>query len=633
MHSIGTTVLPTISVSTTHEEFFVEGLADPSPPSPSLFLGLPTMDYSVGQHSPSPDDIVLAYVSRFLMEDDNEDKLLRQDSDHHALLQAQEPFAQILLSSSISTNSNNSINRNNMEGANNLLQGSSGDQCSLSSVFSMCVDSVGAFSKSIQEASRFCPRDNSIRKEQQVHQRVTECSNHRVMNKRYSKDEQLEVEVCRARKAMVMMEEIEEVFGKMMLRGYETWRNDMEKLHIAKADEAMNSKKSGSKAKSDVVDLGALLIRCAQAVAAGSVMPAQELLKQIRQHASSTGDATQRLAQCFSKGLEARLAGTGSQLCLSGMADRTLVVEYLKAYKLYMAACCFNRVALFFNIMTIENAMAGKSKLHIVDFGPHHGFQWAGLLRWMSSREGGPPEVKITAINRLQPKSCPAEGIDDTGHRLGKCALEFGVPFKFHAITAKWETICADNLNTDVDEVLVVNDLFNFSILTDESIYFDRPSPRDVVLNNIRKMRPDVFIQGVVNSSYGTSFLARFREAVFYYSALFDMLDATIPREDNMRLVLEQGMLGHSVLNVIACEGMELMYRPEKYRQWQVRNQRAGLRQLPLKPNIIQVLKEKVMKDHHKDFFVGEDGQWLLQGWMGRILYAHSTWVADAIAE
>uniref|UniRef100_A0A0A9D4N3 Uncharacterized protein n=1 Tax=Arundo donax TaxID=35708 RepID=A0A0A9D4N3_ARUDO len=249
----------------------------------------------------------------------------------------------------------------------------------------------------------------------------------------------------------------------------------------------------------------------------------------------------------------------------------------------------------------------------------------------MATREGGPPEVKITAVRRLLPNSCPAEPIEETGHQLSKCARQFGVPFKFYAITEKWEAVCIENLNTDADEVLIVNDLFSFDILMEESIYFDNPSPRDTVLNNIRKMRPDVFIQGVVNCSYGSS-LTRFREALFYYRALFDVLDATIPREGKLRLVLEQGMLGHSVLNVIACEGMDLVHHPEKYRQWQVRNQRAGLRQLPLKPNIVKALKDKVMKDHHKDFLLCEDGQWLVQGWMGRILFAHSAWVAEDVS-
>jgi hypothetical protein len=163
----------------------------------------------------------------------------------------------------------------------------------------------------------------------------------------------------------------------------------------------------------------------------------------------------------------------------------------------------------------------------------------------------------------------------------------------------------------------------------DESGYFEDPSPRDAVLGNIKKMRPDVFIQSILNCSCGSSFLSQFREALFYYRALFNILDATMPRESKSRLVLEQVVLGRSALNAIACEGLDRVDRPEKYKQWHVRNQRAGLRQLPLKSSIVQVVKDMVQKHHHKDFLICEDGQWLLQGWMGRVLFAHSTWVAE----
>ncbi|KXG29228.1 hypothetical protein SORBI_3005G230600 [Sorghum bicolor] len=619
-------------MATTPEEFFMEGLMNLSPPSPSVLLDLPQMTNDVGQDSLCPDEIVLSYVSSVLMEDQSEDKLLCQDTDHPSLLQVQKPFSQILSSPSFSTNSDNTVNRDNIEGARNLFQDCSGDQCTLRSSLSIGALAAGSVLKGMEEASRFLSEDNVFRKDQQLNQMTRESGNSRVFKKRYNRDE--DGEVGRAYKVFMMMEELEEMFDKMMLRGYETCIEEMKKLRITKADEAKNKKKGYNKRRSNVVDLYTLLINCAQAVSASNFRTAHELLKQIKQHASATGDATQRLAQCFAKGLEARLMGTGRQLWQLLTLEQPLAIEYLKAYNLYMATCSFNRVALFFNVMTIEHAMVGKSKLHIVDYGPHHGFQWAGLLRWMANREGGPPEVRITAISRLQPRSCPSEGTDDTGRRLDKCAREFGVPFKFHAITAKWETISIDDLKTEADEVLVVVDLFSFSILREENIYFDGLSSRDTVLNNIRKMRPDVFIQGIMNCSHSTSFLTRFREALFSYSALFDMLDATIPRDSKLRPVLEQNMLGHSVLNLVACEGADVVNRPEKYRRWQVRNQRAGLRQLPLKPNIVKVLKDKVMKDHHKDFFISEDGQWLLQGWMGRIFYAHSTWVAeDTISE
>ena len=84
--------------------------------------------------------------------------------------------------------------------------------------------------------------------------------------------------------------------------------------------------------------------------------------------------------------------------------------------------------------MIVMHAMMGKGKLHVVDYGPYFGFHLAGLLRLLASREGGPPEVKVTAIGYPNLRSCTNEGIEDTGMWLSKCAHEFGLPFKFHAI-------------------------------------------------------------------------------------------------------------------------------------------------------------------------------------------------------
>jgi hypothetical protein len=432
----------------------------------------------------------------------------------------------------------------------------------------------------------------------------------------------------------MMINDLEEKGGskfldKMMLHAYETCIKGMERVTIDV--EKRNRKSRRIKVtRNNGVDIRRLLISCAQALAADDHMTARELLKQIKQHASATGDATQRLAYYFSKGLESRILGTGSQLWQLLMLEYPSVVELLKAYILYSEACCFVNVTFIFSAMTILQAMAGKSRLHIVDYGTRFGFHWAGLLRLLASKEGGVPEVKITAIDRPTPICFPGEQIEKVGFRLMNCANELGLPsFKFHAITKNWEDISIVDLHRDADEVLVVVDLFSFSILMEESIFFDAPSPRDTVLSNIKNMRPDVFIQSIMNRSYGSSFLSRFRETLFYYMALFDMLDATIPRESKSRLVFEKAILGCYAFNGVSCEGMDLVERPEKYRQWQTRNQRAGLRQLPLKSSIVKVVKDEIMKHYHKDFMICQDGQWLLQGWMGRVLSAHTTWVAN----
>jgi hypothetical protein len=311
------------------------------------------------------------------------------------------------------------------------------------------------------------------------------------------------------------------------------------------------------------------------------------------------------------------------------MAKRISAVDMLKAYQLYMAAICFKKVFFMYSNATIYNAALGKKKIHIIDYGIQYGFQWPCFLRRISQREGGPPEVRITGIDLPQPGFRPRERIEETGRRLEKYAKEFNVPFKYQVIArAKMESLRREDLNIDPDEVLIVNSLFQFNKLMDESVVIE--SPRDIVLSNIREMRPHTFIHGIVNGSFSAPFfVTRFREALFYYSALFDVLDTTTPRDNEQRTLIEQNIFGRAVLNVIACEGTDRVERPETYKQWQVRNQRAGLKQLPLNQEVIEIVRGKVKNCYHKDFVIDVDHNWLLQGWKGRILSALSTWVAN----
>ncbi|CAN6348155.1 unnamed protein product [Urochloa humidicola] len=431
-----------------------------------------------------------------------------------------------------------------------------------------------------------------------------------------------------------------DVFDKYMITSHEMCVEQMEKLWLAMKEEAAKKEAANGSGNEmangggrEVVDLPTLLIHCAQAIATDDHCSATELLKQIKQHASPQGDATQRLAHCFVEGLQARLAGTGSMVYQSLMAKRTFVIDVLQAYQLYMAAICFKKVVFLFSNQTIYNASLGKKKIHIVDYGIHYGFQWPCFLRQIACREGGPPEVRITGIDLPQPGFGPTQRIEETGHRLSKYAQEFGVPFKYQVIAAsKMETICAEDLNLDPEEVLIVNCLYQFKNLMDESVLIE--SPRDIVLNNIRKMKPHAFIHGIVNGSLSAPFfVTRFREALFYYSALFDVLDTTTPRDSHQRMLIEQNIFGRAALNVIACEGTDRVERPETYKRWQVRNQRAGLKQLPLNPDVVQVVRDEVTGCYHKDFVIDIDHNWLLQGWKGRILYAISTWVANDDAD
>ncbi|XVF83702.1 hypothetical protein PTKIN_Ptkin16aG0512100 [Pterospermum kingtungense] len=383
-------------------------------------------------------------------------------------------------------------------------------------------------------------------------------------------------------------------------------------------------KKQGG--KKNVVDLRTLLTLCAQAVATNDRRSANEMFKQIRQHSSATGDGMQRMAHYFVDGLEARLAGSGTPSYTAIMTKPTSAADFLKAYHLFLAASPFRKISNFFSNKTIMNLAENAASLHIIDFGILYGFQWPCLIQRLSSRPGGPPKLKLTGIDLPQPGFRPAERIEETGRRLANYAESFKVPFEFHAIAQKWDTIQIEDLRIQSGEVLAVNCLYRLRNLLDETVVVD--SPRNKVLNLIRKMNPDVFILGTVNGSYNAPFFTtRFREALFHYSTLFDMIETTIPRETPERMLVERDIYGWEAMNVIACEGAERIERPETYKQWQVRNMRAGFRLLPLNKEIMMMAKERVDKCYHKDFVIDQDSGWLLQGWKGRIVYALSSWM------
>ncbi|XP_051143631.1 scarecrow-like protein 30 [Andrographis paniculata] len=377
----------------------------------------------------------------------------------------------------------------------------------------------------------------------------------------------------------------------------------------------------------EVVDLRTLLTRCAEAVSRFDGGGAQELLENIRRHSSPYGDANERLAHCFANALEARLAGTGSMLYASLMSRHIPASDLLKAYRTYVTACPFQRMSNIFANKTIAKHTRDADKIHIVDFGILYGFQWPCIIQGISLRPGGPPALKITGVDFPQPGFKPVEKVEQTGRRLASYCKRFKVPFEYNAVAKKWEEITEDDLNLEHDEALVVNCLYRLRHVPDESTGGDTSSPRDAVLKLIKKLKPCIFVHGVVNGTYNAPFFTtRFREALYHYSSFFDMMEATLPKEDPERLMYEREVFGKDVMNVIACEGWERVDRPESYKLWRERNRRTGFRKVPLDRDIMNEVKIKVKKGYQCEYMVEEDDEWMLQGWKGRPLYALSCW-------
>ncbi|KAL1217165.1 Scarecrow-like protein 33 [Cardamine amara subsp. amara] len=507
------------------------------------------------------------------------------------------------------------------------------------------------FKKGMEEASKFLPKssnlvidvenynpafgskekDNSV-----VPYRLTGKKSH------WREDEHFDEERSKKQSAVYVeeTEELSEMFDKILLFGKPKEQpvcilnENFTKEHAKASSFSKNHKgekaaASGNSYTKETPDLRTLLVSCAQAVSVNDRKTAEELLRQVRQHSSSYGDGTERLAHYFANCLEARLGGIGTQVYTALSSKKTSAFDMLKAYQTYMSVCPFKKIAIIFANHSILNLAikANAKTLHIIDFGISYGFQWPPMIHRLAWRRGGTCKLRITGIELPQRGFRPAQGVIETGHRLAKYCQKFNVPFEYNAIAQKWETITLEDLKLKKGEFVAVNSLFRFRNLLDETV--EVHSPRDMVLKLIRKIKPNVFIPAILSGSYNAPFfVSRFREVLFHYSSLFDMCDTNLTREDPMRVMFEKEFYGREIMNVVACEGTERVERPESYKQWQARAIRAGFRQIPLDKELVQKLKLSVKSGYKsKEFDVDQDGHWLLQGWKGRIVYASSVLV------
>ncbi|CAA0836392.1 Scarecrow-like protein 9 [Striga hermonthica] len=134
----------------------------------------------------------------------------------------------------------------------------------------------------------------------------------------------------------------------------------------AKSRKARAAKKQSK--KKEVIDLQALLISCAHAIAVDENRTANELLKKIREHSSPDGDASQRLAHYFADALEARLAGARSPIYKSIVARKTKASDYLRAYYTSLASAPFKKISEFATLRTIFTESRKADKVHVIDF-------------------------------------------------------------------------------------------------------------------------------------------------------------------------------------------------------------------------------------------------------------------------
>ncbi|KAH7446893.1 hypothetical protein KP509_01G080800 [Ceratopteris richardii] len=397
----------------------------------------------------------------------------------------------------------------------------------------------------------------------------------------------------------------------------------------SKESRRVTKKRSNGKRKENsesTVDLRALLVECAQAIGANNLKKAYEIVQDLQQHASTVGTSSQRLAYYFTEGIMARLSSTGPQRYTAMSTNRPSAAIMLKGFRVILENCPFAKIAHFFANQNILKISEGASRLHIVDYGILYGVQWPALISALAERKGGPPSLRISGIEFPHPGPNPSMRVEETGRRLAEYARTYKVPFEYKPIAKNWEDVEAGDLDLQEGEVLVVNSVNRLRHLMDETVV--NPSPRRLVLNRMRSLNPDIVVIAITNAGYNAPFfVSRFREALYHYSSKLDLIETALAGADEpLRVMLEREVIGRDILNVVACEGHERVERPETYRQWQARFERSGFKPVPLDPIVLKKATDVVKAFYHKDFSVDDDSKWMLMGWKGRIMEAHSAW-------
>ncbi|WVZ69466.1 hypothetical protein U9M48_018242 [Paspalum notatum var. saurae] len=297
-------------------------------------------------------------------------------------------------------------------------------------------------------------------------------------------------------------------------------------------------------------------------------------------------------------------------------------------YHRFYEAGPYLKFAHFTANQAILEAVQGCARVHIVDFSLMQGLQWPALIQALALRPGGPPALRLTGIG---PPSPPGgrDHLRDVGVRLADLARSVRVHFSFRGVAAnRLDEVRPWMLQLAPGEAVAVNSVLQLHRLLgggDEHEYHQEqqdPSPIDAVLGCVASMRPKVFTVVEQEADHNKpGFLDRFTEALFYYSAVFDSLDAGD--------AAAEAYLEREIRDIVCAEGAARRERHEPLRRWRHRLRRAGMAAVPLGAGALRQARMLVGLFSGEGHCVEEAEGCLTLGWHGRPLFSASAWRAE----
>ncbi|XVF34745.1 hypothetical protein REPUB_Repub18cG0085700 [Reevesia pubescens] len=371
-----------------------------------------------------------------------------------------------------------------------------------------------------------------------------------------------------------------------------------------------------------------MLMTCAECVQRGDLSLATSLIDDMQGLLTrvNTVCGIGKVAGHFIDALSRRIfQGIGGGSINAGSAYENEIL-----YHHFYEACPYLKLAHFTANQAILEAFDGHDCVHVVDFNLMHGLQWPALIQALALRSGGPPLLRLTGIGPPSPDG--RDSLREIGLRLAELARSVNVRFAFRGVAAsRLEDVKPWMLQVNPKEAVAINSIMQLHRLLGSEP--TRNSPIETVLSWIRSLNPKIMTVVEQEANHNQpSFLDRFTEALYYYSTIFDSLEACTVQPEK---ALAEIYIQREITDVVSCEGSARVERHEPLAKWKTRLSGAGFKPLHLGSNAFKQASMLLTLFSAEGYSVEENEGCLTLGWHSRPLIAASAWqaVPDAAAE
>ncbi|XP_057978508.1 scarecrow-like protein 28 [Malania oleifera] len=378
-------------------------------------------------------------------------------------------------------------------------------------------------------------------------------------------------------------------------------------------------------------ELISLLLACVEAISSKNMPAINHFIAKLGDLASPRGSSPlYRIAAYFTEALALRVVRVWPHIfhiTTPLELDRVDDDDHGTALRLLNQVSPIPKFVHFTSNEILLRAFEGKDRVHIIDFDIKQGLQWPSLFQSLASRENPPSHVRITGIGESK------QELNETGDRLAGFAAALNLPFEFHPVVDRLEDVRLWMLHVKEKECVAVNCIFQLH----KMLYNGSGGALRDLLGLIRSTNPTIVLVAEQEAEHNDPSLElRVSNSLKYYSAIFDMVDSSLPIDSPVRVKIEE-MFAREIRNIIACEGSDRFERHVSFEKWRNLLEQGGFHCRGISEREMlqsqMLLKMYSCENYRIVNKQGQDGVAALTlSWLDQPLYTVSAWSPADVA-